>query len=642
MKKIFSFLTFMVWLCSFIIAANADVTTTEEPTAGNAIYVAGNPDLYPVEYYNTKTEQYEGILPTIYQRISEDTGLSFSYIDAGTANRQKQLCKNNQVEIVSAYVQGKVEPAEEVELFSYAKDGKEYIICIGFTEIVSPQVVEAVQNALEQISKEEWMAASMQLSKNGQSTLPIYVYGIGAALLLALGIVIFYIVRRNKDKKREGQLRGTDELTGIGNIQYFKECYNHHISESMQNLFYVAYIAADVNKLRTYFGGEEAEEIQRFAAGMLAEAVSDMDFAARIGDGVFAICFMAPDSERAQKTMTDLVRGLNGYNEKFLREYRISFRAGIYPLGKHQTAVEKAINNARQGYNQAVRMKEPVCLCDQKLLGNVALKSRLHQKLTTAIENQEFVVYLQFTVDAKTNRIKGAEVLSRWHNAEEGVLMPGSYIEDMKTAGIIDQMDFYMFERTCQILESWKDTEYQNLYLSCNFTRVTVSMEGFVDRFNEIVSKYSFKRRNLLIELTEDSLADDDTAAQNHILAMKKRGIRIALDDLGSGFTSFGDLCDYPIDMIKIDRYIVAKSANARGNAVLKSIIKMAHELEMEVLCEGVETEAEDTTVKAAGCDYIQGFRYSRVLPLDNALEFYRKKQSSAAEISAKALRNGG
>ena len=114
------------------------------------------------------------------------------------------------------------------------------------------------------------------------------------------------------------------------------------------------------------------------------------------------------------------------------------------------------------------------------------------------------------------------------------------------------------------------------------------------------------------------------------------------MDDLGNGFTSFGDLCDYPIDMIKIDRYIVAKSANARGNAVLKSIIKMAHELEMEVLCEGVETEAEDTTVKAAGCDYIQGFRYSRVLPLDNALEFYRKKQSSAAEISAKALQNGG
>lgn len=192
---------------------------------------------------------------------------------------------------------------------------------------------------------------------------------------------------------------------------------------------------------------------------------------------------------------------------------------------------------------------------------------------------------------------------------------------------MIDKLDFYVFEKTCQLLSQWKDTQYENLYLSCNFTRTTLSSYGFAKNFENILSKYTINRSNLVVELTEDFLTDNKELAYQNIQSIKAAGCKIALDDFGSGYTSFGDLCDYPLDVIKVDRQIVAKAQSSRGNAVLIGITRMAHSLGIQILCEGVETEDENKRVTEAGCDFIQGFLYSRVLPADNAMDFLNKMQ---------------
>ena len=171
----------------------------------------------------------------------------------------------------------------------------------------------------------------------------------------------------------------------------------------------------------------------------------------------------------------------------------------------------------------------------------------------------------------------------------------------------------------------WQNSDKSELCLFCNFTRITVSSADFMKKFREITSRFSFDHRRLVIELTEDSLSDNKTQAFQNVLDCKKEGFRVALDDFGSGYSSFSDLCDYPIDIIKIDHHIIAKTATARGNALLQGIIKLAHDLGIEVLCEGVETENENRNSKAAGCDYIQGYYYSRAFPQEEAPKFYHK-----------------
>jgi EAL domain-containing protein (putative c-di-GMP-specific phosphodiesterase class I) len=145
------------------------------------------------------------------------------------------------------------------------------------------------------------------------------------------------------------------------------------------------------------------------------------------------------------------------------------------------------------------------------------------------------------------------------------------------------------------------------------------------EEFNKVLGKYQFSHSCLIIELTEDSLMDNTTVAYRNILECKKMGCKIALDDLGSGYSSLQDLCDYPIDIIKIDRHILLKSTTQKGNALLQGLITLGHDLDMKVLCEGVESETEKQRVCAAGCDYIQGFYYSRALPRDEADLFYMR-----------------
>ena len=167
-----------------------------------------------------------------------------------------------------------------------------------------------------------------------------------------------------------------------------------------------------------------------------------------------------------------------------------------------------------------------------------------------------------------------------------------------------------------------------------NDNRMLIIIRGTRNK-QSIVSGYMFKlfksKAILRVKNTTDETMEliyevsSRTLNTKMYLLSKKLGCRIALDDFGSGYTSFRDLCEYPVDIIKVDRDIVTRSSSARGYAVLVGIIQMAHALRIRVLCEGIETENENKRAIDAECDYIQGFMYSRVLPLENAIDLYNR-----------------
>ena len=384
----------------------------------------------------------------------------------------------------------------------------------------------------------------------------------------------------------------------------------------------------DIQRIEQYLGGLKAEEIQRYAADVLSHVAAEEDFAARIGDGVFLLAFQAPSEEAATVRVTEILDQLNQYEGTFLEENRVSFRAGVFWIDAANLSVETAVFNARQGYNAAAHNQCPYIFTDKALLNRETTKIELQRKLLGAFEQHEFLLYMQMIVD-RNERIIGAEALTRWQNREKGLLSPGVFIEPLKSAGLIDKLDFYILEEACKQLEQWKQTGKGHLWISCNFTRLTVSRSDFAERFRAVLGQYEFSPSCLIIELTEDSLMDNTTVGYSNVLACKKMGCQIALDDLGNGYSSLQDLCDYPIDMIKIDRDILLKSTTPRGNALLQGLTKLGHDLGMKVLCEGVESETEKQRVCEAGCDYIQGFYYSHVLPKDEADLFYMRKQNS-------------
>ena len=198
----------------------------------------------------------------------------------------------------------------------------------------------------------------------------------------------------------------------------------------------------------------------------------------------------------------------------------------------------------------------------------------------------------------------------------------------MELSGLISRHDFYMCELACRQLEKWKGTEFENVALSCNFTRITLSEENFIDKLLMISNSYSFDKSKIAIEITEDAIEKDRETATKNVVRAKELGFRIYLDDLGSGYTSLANLCDYPIDVVKIDRDILLKTELENDKKLFAGIIALAHNMEIKVICEGVETKEQNTLVSTSDCDYVQGWYYSKALPLEECEEFVRRYNS--------------
>ena len=197
-------------------------------------------------------------------------------------------------------------------------------------------------------------------------------------------------------------------------------------------------------------------------------------------------------------------------------------------------------------------------------------------------------------------------------------------VSQLIRAGTITELDLYMLRCACVQLQTWKREGRGTLWLSCNFTRQSIADEKILARVREIVEQYDFTRDRLAVELTEDSYAHDREAALQTIEGLHAMGLRIVLDDIGAGYSSLSDLSTYPIDGVKIDRSIVIESALPRARALLEGMIRLSHDMGIRVLCEGVEDKATCDAVLAAGCDFIQGFYFSRVLPGREAESFLR------------------
>ena len=255
------------------------------------------------------------------------------------------------------------------------------------------------------------------------------------------------------------------------------------------------------------------------------------------------------------------------------------------------------------------------------------------REFIAAIENglktDEFKMYLQFTVDNKTKEIVSAEALSRWVPADNVLIFPGKYIGIMEESGLITTLDYLMFEKACEKLSEWAGTEFDGITISCNFTRITISETGFAAKIKEIADRYTFDREKLIMEITEDSIEKNLETAKSNLVAAKALGFTAALDDIGSGYTSLRNICDYPIDLVKLDRAMLLLTDTERGKKLFQGIISLMHLLDLKVVCEGVETEEQNTFVNASDCDYIQGWYYSTALSEEKAEAFAKEYMSN-------------
>lgn len=631
MRRVFVVLLILI----FIPFEATALDFSKEPTDGDKIYICGNPDLLPLEYYDAKSGEYKGIVTDIYREIEEKTGLEFVYVSKGEINRQEQMAENHQADIISVH-DGSLALYDVSEYYLLSFNGNN--IYIGFSEIMDGEKVKLIISCLDEYDDEKLLSMALKYSLLNVQRGNELSYLTAAVVLLS--IVVIFLLHMNhqyhKKEKELGRNKYTDSLTGIGNYSYLEDNFKAMVCQENYSLFYLAYIGIDSHVIDKYAGIDSLNDIQKKTAVYLQNHIEKDDVLSRIRDGVFVLLFQSANDVAAREYLSSLLEQINIQDEVF-KIYETGFVAGVYRLQKADMRFDEVYANAEYGYDAAVSKKKDIYFVSDDVLLKRDRTAKLEQRLKQAIDNDEFEIFLQYIVDNK-GTIVGGEVLSRWYNQEFGLTRPNMYIEALIDSRLIDEFDFYIFDKVCALLERYKDTDRNRLWLSCNFTRQTFSRDDFEQRLNQIILEHDFNHSRLVVELTEDCLISDHEQAYKNIMSCKSKGFKIALDDLGSGYSSISDLCDYPIDLIKMDRYIVIKSVEERGFSFLSGFIELAHNLGIEVLCEGVESSLQNEMVLRASTDYIQGYFYARVLPIDETEGFFLKYNKSNAN---KGVDNG-
>lgn len=617
-------LVFVLLLVFFVQPACAEVVTTEK-TDGYAdyVYVAGSPDEFPVEYYDNDSESYKGVIPDFLNKISERTGINFVYIN-GDKQDKNTLAKNLQVELFSCV--GDYEEAdygkEYFELFSFEHEGKIVKCGLAFTSHMDDERISVIKKAAGEITVGERNGIYLSYaSQDNKTNYLLLVIAVVVPVLLA-GFIVYLIRRIKKIRKEHETDKMTDSETGMGNMHFFKYHFRYTLGDISRSLYYLAYIILDSSYLRSYHGDNSFEDVLKHTALVLSEYTGDREIGARITENGFAFAFQSGNDEDAKIRLKEIMTRLNSFEQIKEENDKLVFHCAAYHLAAADKNGELLLFNLRRNCNKILNTDKQIVICDTHSMNKIQEEKQITESILRGFENNEFKMYLQFIVDNKTKQIVSAEALSRWDSRDKGLIGPVKYIENMGNAGLISRHDFYMFELACRQLEAWSKTEYGYITISCNFTRITLSEENFIDKIKMISNAYTFDKSKLCIEITEEAIEKNRETVIRNIVCCKELGFRAYLDDLGSGFTSLANLCDYPVDVVKIDRDILLKTETKKGKDLFSGIVALAHSLNIKVICEGVETKEQEAFVSGSECDLVQGWYYSKVLPLEECESF--------------------
>lgn len=247
----------------------------------------------------------------------------------------------------------------------------------------------------------------------------------------------------------------------------------------------------------------------------------------------------------------------------------------------------------------------------------------LDSEMRKAIDNEEFELHFQPKVEVATNRIIGVEALVRWKNEKLGFVSPAEFIPYAEETGLIIPLSEIIFEKAFKAYKVMADYGYPKVPIAINVSSIHFQQQSFLDSIKNLLNRNNTSAMNFEIELTERTVMNSAAETISKLVKLKQLGFKLSIDDFGTGYSSLSYLVRFPLDILKIDRsFIQHISSLDDKQAVVDAIIQMSHRLKMKVVAEGVESAQQVQLLHEMGCDIIQGYYYSKPLPLDELLEF--------------------
>lgn len=412
-----------------------------------------------------------------------------------------------------------------------------------------------------------------------------------------------------------------DYVTEGKNINYFKEFATASIASNKETPFVIyRFDILNFRYINEAYGHTKADGVLKVCIRSFEEVFSDKELCVRMNADQF-LALVVNDRSVEQK--------LKQFNEKVNQDarglgikYPIKFKTGICQVKKHEHDIDVLIDHANVARKTlSGDEKEMRALYSEKIVNDMRKIDRIESEQQRALATDEFKVYLQPKWDIKENKVSGAEALVRWIKADGSMVYPDEFIPVFENNGFVEKLDFYMLEKVCAEMKQHLDAGHLIYPISVNQSRMLLHSPDYVKNVEKILKQYDIPKGFIELEITETVFENDRDNMIKTMNELKKIGIRLSMDDFGSGYSSLNMLKDIPFDVIKIDRGFFSESVTSEASLyILQKIVELAYGLGMQIICEGVETGEQVVILRSIGCIYVQGYYYSKPIPSD---EYY-------------------
>jgi diguanylate cyclase (GGDEF)-like protein len=432
-------------------------------------------------------------------------------------------------------------------------------------------------------------------------------------------------LRESKERFRHAAFH--DGLTDLPNRNLFIETLKFSLEKHRQNPEYnFAVLFLDLNRFKTIndsLGHSIGNNLIQAVGKRLNELIKDDDLLARFGGDEFGIILTNIQDTDDAASFAQLI------NYKFSYPFNISGREIFI-----NTSIGISFGSAAYTEAEEVLRDADIAMCDAKdhrknyEIFNPTMHTRavtLHQietDLRYAVERRELCAFYQPIIALDTMRLSGFETLIRWNHPQRGLIPPNEFIPVAEETGLIVPITYWMLEESCRQLARFQplDPNAAPLFLSVNLSGKHFAHGDIVERIQDIIIKTRIAPPCLKLEITESAMMDNPEKAIATLKRLKHLGVQLSIDDFGTGYSSLSYLHRFPIDTLKVDRSFVSTMEDGTENGeIVRTVIALAKALNLDVVAEGIETIHQLHQLRILGCEYGQGYLFSRPVPLEEA-----------------------
>jgi diguanylate cyclase (GGDEF)-like protein len=435
------------------------------------------------------------------------------------------------------------------------------------------------------------------------------------------------------------QMNETDFLTGLSKYEKFIQVVQHYLEGGTSNR--IAIIYSDIRHFKYInetYGYHVGDQMLKDFCNYIMKINYNLIGMARVySDNIIAAVYLkdAMDKETLRATIEEFNHQMENYLQRLYFDNKLSICTGIYVMEDITMELEMAISNANIARKQAKKSEKiGTVLFDESYNESLRRKLEFTSEFPKALRNKELEIYYQPKIQCGSNRIAGAEALIRWLRDGKPYVYPDQFIPALEENGMIVDLDYYVYQEVFSYLSERIYSKKPVVPISMNVSRIHLENEKLIEYIKKLFEQYQIPAELIEFELTESIYIENSDMVLPFIEQLHDMGVKVSMDDFGSGYSSLSLISKLPIDIIKLDKVFLKNvPLDEKDEILISSIVEMARKLHMSVVCEGVEHSEHSLFLCRIGCDFLQGYYFSRPIPVIEFEKFMLEHVSVKTEV---------